>query len=133
MSLKTFSTVIGERKTPMLEVDEFSLFFYFHSFRLDENKRISTSFYLFFPHLRSLPIAMSRSINEKSPDKAGKTRADSENETDLDEEEFIVEKILKMRTTKKGKVQCESNENVEKKTTKILEFFRSSQMERFSR
>ena len=50
----------------------------------------------------------SENASEKSPDKASKSRSDSENDSDLDEEEFIVEKILKMRTTKKGKVQCES-------------------------
>ncbi len=42
--------------------------------------------------------------NEKSSEKGGTNESDTD--SDLDEEEFIVEKILKMRTTKKGKVQC---------------------------
>ena len=37
------------------------------------------------------------------------TETDSDEEANLDEEHFIVEKIVKMRTTKKGKVQCKLN------------------------
>ena len=33
----------------------------------------------------------------------------NQSDTDLDDEEFIVEKILNMRRTKKGKVQCKIN------------------------
>lgn len=43
--------------------------------------------------------------SEKSSTKHATNNSDSESDTDLSEEEFIVEKILKMRTTKKGKVQ----------------------------
>jgi len=43
--------------------------------------------------------------NEKSSEKEAANEAESDSDADLSEEEFIVEKILKMRTTKKGKVQ----------------------------
>lgn len=52
--------------------------------------------------------SVSESRDEQSPSKQGKTKSGSESDSDLDEEEFIVEKILKMRTTKKGKVECKS-------------------------
>lgn len=45
---------------------------------------------------------------EKPSEKQVTNESDLASETDLDEEEFVVEKILKMRTTKKGKVQCKS-------------------------
>ena len=53
--------------------------------------------------------------DEKSSKKENNNANDNESETsdeveeDLDEEHFIVEKIIKMRTTKKGKVQCKQN------------------------
>ena len=54
--------------------------------------------------------------DEKDPKTSEKETAhdtdsdtDSDGEADLDEEHFIVEKIVKMRTTKKGKVQCKLN------------------------
>ena len=50
---------------------------------------------------------LSDTHEEKSPEKQAKNPSDSDEDSDLDEEEFIVEKIIKMRTTKKGKVQCE--------------------------
>ena len=49
---------------------------------------------------------LSDTHDDKSPEKQAKNPSDSDQDSDLDEEEFIVEKILKMRTTKKGKVQC---------------------------
>jgi len=53
---------------------------------------------------------MGRSLNDdkddKSPEKQNAKKSDSESDSNLSEEEFVVEKILKMRTTKKGKVQC---------------------------
>lgn len=56
---------------------------------------------------------MGRTLSDANDDKEDKSsgkgvnnESDSNTDTDLDEEEFIVEKILKMRTTKKGKVQC---------------------------
>jgi len=47
---------------------------------------------------------LSDDKDEKSSEKQATNASNSDSE-DLDEEEFIVEKILKMRTTKKGKVQ----------------------------
>lgn len=47
-------------------------------------------------------------MDEKKTEKNPGKDSESSPDTDLDEEEFIVEKILKMRTTKKGKVQCKS-------------------------
>ena len=44
--------------------------------------------------------------NDKSSEKETKDDCESSSDSDLDEEEYVVEKILKMRTTKKGKVQC---------------------------
>ncbi len=44
--------------------------------------------------------------DDKSSEKEATNKSDSDTNSDLSEEEFIVEKILKMRTTKKGKVQC---------------------------
>ncbi len=53
---------------------------------------------------------MGRSLNgdkdDKSPEKQATNKSDADSESNLSEEEFVVEKILKMRTTKKGKVQC---------------------------
>ena len=49
---------------------------------------------------------LSDDVNDKATEKIPGKESDSD--SDLDEEEFIVEKILKMRTTKKGKVQCKS-------------------------
>lgn len=50
---------------------------------------------------------MGRSLSNDTDDKSEKAvTKDSDSDSNLDEEEFIVEKILKMRTTKKGKVQC---------------------------
>jgi hypothetical protein len=46
--------------------------------------------------------------DDKSSEKDAGNKSESDTNSDLDEEEFIVEKILKMRTTKKGKVQCKS-------------------------
>ena len=55
---------------------------------------------------------MGRNLNDdenvKSPEKQAANGSVSDSGSNLDEEEFIVEKILKMRTTKKGKVQCKS-------------------------
>ncbi|CAF1070082.1 unnamed protein product [Adineta steineri] len=52
---------------------------------------------------------MGRRLSDTKDDKSSEkqTTNDSASSTDsnLDEEEFVVEKILKMRTTKKGKVQ----------------------------
>lgn len=48
---------------------------------------------------------MGRTIVDDSDEKNDKS-SDSDDSSDLDEERYIVEKILKMRTTKKGKVQC---------------------------
>lgn len=57
---------------------------------------------------------MGRSLNgdvdEKKTEKNPGKESESPTDSDLDEEEFIVEKILKMRTTKKGKVQCKSTD-----------------------
>ena len=44
--------------------------------------------------------------DEKSSAKGATNESETETDSDLDEEQFIVERILKMRTTKKGKVQC---------------------------
>jgi len=52
---------------------------------------------------------MGRSLSDDTDDKSEKVatkESESDSDSNLDEEEFIVEKILKMRTTKKGKVQC---------------------------
>jgi hypothetical protein len=52
---------------------------------------------------------MGRSLSDATDDKSEKVatkESESDSDSNLDEEEFIVEKILKMRTTKKGKVQC---------------------------
>ncbi|CAF0936264.1 unnamed protein product [Rotaria sordida] len=43
--------------------------------------------------------------DDKTPEKQATHESNSDSDSNLDEEEFIVEKILKMRTTKKGKVQ----------------------------
>jgi len=43
--------------------------------------------------------------DEKSSAKGATNDTETETDSDLDEEQFIVERILKMRTTKKGKVQ----------------------------
>ena len=48
-------------------------------------------------------------------EKGAKNESDSSSNSDLEEEEYIVEQILKMRTTKKGKVQC-------KKFTKLSSY-----------
>jgi len=53
---------------------------------------------------------MGRTLSDSNDEKKDKTSEkgatnDSETDSDLDEEQFIVEKVLKMRTTKKGKVQ----------------------------
>ncbi|CAF3284707.1 unnamed protein product [Rotaria socialis] len=49
---------------------------------------------------------MGRRISDDKDDKSEKQAPnESESDSNLDEEEFVVEKILKMRTTKKGKVQ----------------------------
>jgi len=50
--------------------------------------------------------SLSDDADDKSSEKAVTKQSDSDSDSNLDEEEFIVEKILKMRTTKKGKVQC---------------------------
>jgi hypothetical protein len=50
--------------------------------------------------------SLSDDADDKSSEKAVTKQPDSDSDSNLDEEEFIVEKILKMRTTKKGKVQC---------------------------
>jgi len=47
---------------------------------------------------------MGPSLTDKD-EKAATKESNSDSDSNLDEEEFIVEKILKMRTTKKGKVQ----------------------------
>ena len=51
--------------------------------------------------------------NDESPKKRVVNDLDSDStsdsEVDLDEEQYIVEKIIKMRTTKKGKVECKIN------------------------
>jgi hypothetical protein len=55
---------------------------------------------------------MGRSLTDVTDDKTdksaekGATTTESDTDSNLDEEQFIVEKIMKMRTTKKGKVQC---------------------------
>jgi hypothetical protein len=49
--------------------------------------------------------SLSDDADDKSSEKAVTKQSDSDSDSNLDEEEFIVEKILKMRTTKKGKVQ----------------------------
>jgi len=48
---------------------------------------------------------LSDDADDTSSKKAATNESGSDSDSDLDEEEFIVEKILKMRTTKKGKVQ----------------------------
>jgi hypothetical protein len=50
--------------------------------------------------------SLSDDTDDKSSEKAIAKESDSDSDSNLDDEEFIVEKILKMRTTKKGKVQC---------------------------
>jgi hypothetical protein len=50
---------------------------------------------------------MGRTLSDdKDAEKSTAKESESDSDSNLDEEEFIVEKILKMRTTKKGKVQC---------------------------
>jgi len=49
--------------------------------------------------------SLSNSTDDKTSEKAVTKESDSDSNSNLEEEEFIVEKILKMRTTKKGKVQ----------------------------
>jgi hypothetical protein len=44
--------------------------------------------------------------NDKSSEKAAANESEPETDSDIEEDQFIVEKIIKMRTTKKGKVQC---------------------------
>jgi hypothetical protein len=50
--------------------------------------------------------SLSDATEDKAPEKVATKELGSDSDSNLDEEEFIVEKILKMRTTKKGKVQC---------------------------
>ena len=61
---------------------------------------------------KQIKAAMGRRLSDEKDDKANAKQAtkdsDSSSDSNLDEEEFVVEKILKMRTTKKGKVQCKS-------------------------
>ena len=52
--------------------------------------------------------SISDDTEDKSSEKVAAKETESDSDSNLDEEEFIVEKILKMRTTKKGKVQCKS-------------------------
>jgi len=67
---------------------------------------------VFFYRSKTKKPKMGRRLSEDKDDKSSEKQATNETETssdsNLDEEEFIVEKILKMRTTKKGKVQCKS-------------------------
>jgi hypothetical protein len=51
---------------------------------------------------------LSGDTDDKKSEKAVTKESDSDSDSNLDEEEFIVEKVLKMRTTKKGKVQCKT-------------------------
>jgi len=51
---------------------------------------------------------LSGDKDDKSSEKPATNETETSSDSNLDEEEFIVEKILKMRTTKKGKVQCKS-------------------------
>jgi hypothetical protein len=78
----------------------------------------------------------SESQHDQSSDKQEQHRSDSESHSDLDEQEFIVEKILKMRTTKKGKVQCKFSHQVSRTDVHLplsCVYLRSIEMERLSR
>lgn len=71
---------------------------------------------------------------EKSSKKTDDVESDTSDEVEeeLDEEHFIVEKILKMRTTKKGKVQCKHKFPCKIHPTFFFFFYyRSTEMERF--
>jgi len=48
---------------------------------------------------------LSDDKDDKTTEKQAAKESGSDTDSNLDEEEFIVEKILRMRTTKKGKVQ----------------------------
>ena len=78
---------------------------------------------------------MGRSLNDdidaKKTEENPAKESESPTDSDLEEEEFIVEKILKMRTTKKGKVQCKSTDFPP--SSHSLLPCRSPQMERFFR
>ena len=62
--------------------------------------------------IKQIQAAMGRRLSNEKDDTLNAKQAtkdsDSSSDSNLDEEEFVVEKILKMRTTKKGKVQCKS-------------------------
>lgn len=67
-----------------------------------------------FENQRKASVIMGRTVVESSDEKSdnssehggNKKNANSDSDTDLDEEEFVVEKIIDMRTTRRGKVQC---------------------------
>jgi hypothetical protein len=56
--------------------------------------------------MRRNPVETTDDKLKKSSEKDTSDDSNSDSDSNLDEEEYAVEQIIAMRTTKKGKVQC---------------------------